>query len=142
MINTKRLYTLATVNGFSHSDVKEYISFEFNKCSTKDLTKEEYNQLINYLDKDTQTMADKVLALGFFGKAPRRGSPSFVKGGISIKVDDAVQFLHEHANEKGYVNIDLLENKNDPSKWNAFLNDWKPEKKSEPTQTAPEEPAF
>jgi hypothetical protein len=71
-------------------------------------------------------MADKVLAKGFFGKSPRSGSPSFVKGSISVKVEDAIVFLKENANDKGYVNIDLLENKNDSSKWNAFLNDWKP----------------
>ena len=71
-------------------------------------------------------MADKILAKGFFGKAPRTGSPSFVKGSVSVKVEDGIAFLKENANDKGYVNIDFLENKKDSSKWNAFLNDWKP----------------
>ena len=92
-------------------------------------------------------MADKVLAIGFFGKAPRANAPAFVKGSVSVKVQDAIKFLQENENEAGYVNIDLLENKTDPSKWNAFLNDWKPEKKEEkkpaqPSQTAKDEDIF
>jgi len=80
-------------------------------------------------------MADKVLAKGFFGKAPRSSAPSFVKGSVSVKVDEAIAFLKENVNDKGYVNIDFLENKNDSNKWNAFLNDWKPE-----SQQAQKEP--
>ena len=85
-------------------------------------------------------MADKVLAIGFFGKAPRAGAPAFVKGSVSVKVQDAIAFLQQNENEAGYVNIDLLENKTDPSKWNAFLNDWKPEKKEVVQQATPEQP--
>ena len=84
-------------------------------------------------------MADKVLAIGFFGKAPRANAPAFVKGSVSVKVQDAIAFLQQNENEAGYVNIDLLENKTDPSKWNAFLNDWKPEKKEVVQQATPEQ---
>ncbi len=42
----------------------------------------------------------------------------------SIKVDDFIKFLNENRNEKGYVNIDIL-NKRDGGKY-AKLNEYKP----------------
>lgn len=140
-MTSKRIYTVATVNGFTHDEVIGYIAMEFGETSTKDLTEQQQQKLINYLDKDNNTMADKILATGFFGKAPRAGSPVFVKGGVSVKVEEAIKFLNEHKNDAGYVNIDFLENKNDANKWNAFLNDWKPEKKTG-TESQKEDTAF
>lgn len=144
MINTKRIYTVATVNGFSHKDVKDYIWKEWGLGTTKDLDEQQYKSLITYLDKDAEKMADeRVLAKGFYGKAARDGAPSFVKGGLSVKVDDAIAFLTANKNADGWVSIDFLENKNDHSKWNAFLNTWKksetastpkPEAKPEPKE--------
>lgn len=47
------------------------------------------------------------LAKGFFFKKAHEKAPEFVKGNLSIKVDEAIAFLKE--NEKnGWVNIDLL----------------------------------
>lgn len=82
-------------------------------------------------------MADKVLAMGFFGRAPRANAPAFVKGSVSINVKTAIQFLNENANEKGYVNLDLLENKTDPAKWNVFLDTFAPKAKDEAAVSAP-----
>ena len=69
-------------------------------------------------------MAEITLAKGFFFDRPREGSPEFVKGRISIKVEDAIAFLNEHKNEKDYVNLDLLSSKE--GKLYLKLNDWKP----------------
>lgn len=70
-------------------------------------------------------MADKQFAKGFFFERPRQGAPEFVKGRMSIKVEEAIEFLRESANEKGYVNLDLLQSR-DGNKLYFTLNDWKP----------------
>lgn len=71
-------------------------------------------------------MSDETKFLeGFFFERPREGSPSFVKGRMSIQVEKAVAFLQENANEKGYVNADLLASK-DNTKVYWKLNSWKP----------------
>jgi hypothetical protein len=72
-------------------------------------------------------MSEKVFAKGLYAKAKNEKAPAFVKGSLSIKVEDFITFLNEHKNEQGYVNLDLLENKTDPSKWNATINDFKPD---------------
>lgn len=66
---------------------------------------------------------------GFIFRRPAQGSPDFVKGKMSIKVDEAVAFLQKHSND-GWVNADLLASK-DNSKLYFKLNTWKPEKKEE-----------
>lgn len=43
-------------------------------------------------------------------KRPREGAPDFVKGGISIKVDEFITFLRAHES-KGWVNLDLKKSK-------------------------------
>jgi len=71
-------------------------------------------------------MSDQsILADGFFFDRPSETAPEFVKGKISIKVDKAVPFLEEYANEKGYVNLDLLVSKE--GKPYLKLNQWKPQ---------------
>lgn len=71
---------------------------------------------------------DKKFLKGFFFERPREGAPAFVKGRMSVKVEEAIVFLRENANEKGYVNADLLASK-DNTKLYFTLNDWKPESK-------------
>lgn len=75
-------------------------------------------------------MADTKFLPGFFFDRPREGSPAFVKGRMSIKAEEAIAFLKEAANEKGYVNADLLQSK-DGTKLYFSHNDWKPENKVE-----------
>lgn len=84
MINTKRIYTLATVNGITHKEVKEYIWKELGLGSTKDLDEQQYKSLITYLDKEpknnnqSQTNTEgkmayalnKVQIIGNLGKDP------------------------------------------------------------------------
>lgn len=53
-------------------------------------------------------MKDNILPKGIYFNSPRPGAPSFVVGSISIKVEDAVQFLKDNVSDKGYVNIDVL----------------------------------
>ena len=51
---------------------------------------------------------ETIFADGFFVSSPRDNAPDFVLGDISISKDKAIAFINEHANEKGYVNLDLL----------------------------------
>lgn len=66
------------------------------------------------------------LAKGIYFDKPREGAPDFVKGRISIKVEDAIEMLNEYKNDKGYVNLDLLQSK-DKKKLYLTVNTWKPE---------------
>lgn len=65
---------------------------------------------------------------GIFIDKPREGSPEFVRARISIKAEDAVAWIKEVVNEKGYVNIDVLNGEK-----GLYLkhNDWKPTEKAE-----------
>jgi len=74
---------------------------------------------------------------GFMFKRPHDKAPDFVKGSMSIKVDDAIKFLQEH-NNNGWVNADLLASK-DNTKLYFKLNTFKPEKKDTATPPADNE---
>lgn len=69
------------------------------------------------------------LARGFFFDRPSEKSPEFVKGRMSIKVEEAIPFLQESKNDKGYVNLDLLVSK--AGKLYLKLNDFKPKDSQE-----------
>jgi len=66
---------------------------------------------------------DPVFADGFIFKRPREGAPEFVKGALSLKVDEAIAFLQKH-NNAGWVNLDLKNSQG--GKLYLQLNDWKP----------------
>ena len=68
---------------------------------------------------------EKQFVDGLIFKAPHTKAPEFVKGSLSIKVEEFKKYLDEH-NNNGWVNIDLKESKS--GKYYAILNEWKPEK--------------
>ena len=76
---------------------------------------------------------ETVFADGFILKAPHENAPDFVKGSLSVKVDEAIKFLETHKDEKGWVNLDMKESKG--GKWYVQKNDWKPKEKEESTET-------
>jgi hypothetical protein len=59
----------------------------------------------------SNSTTETVFAEGFFVADARDGAPDFVMGSISVSKDKAVAFINEHANEKGYVNLDMLRGK-------------------------------
>ena len=59
---------------------------------------------------------------GFLFKRPRAGCPDFVKGEMSIKVEEAIAFLQKNA-KNGWLNADLLASK-DNTKLYFKLNTW------------------
>lgn len=62
-------------------------------------------------------------AEGIIFKRPKEGAPEFVKGKLSIKVDEFIAYLKANENN-GWVNLDLLLSK-DKTKLYFTLNDWK-----------------
>lgn len=74
-------------------------------------------------------MPEKIFADGFRFEKPREGSPEFVKGRLSIKVPEAIQFLEKHQSNAGWVNIDLKKS----AKGTLYLelNTWQPKKQTD-----------
>lgn len=74
---------------------------------------------------------EKKFANGIMFKRPREGAPEFIKGNISIKVDEFIKWLTE--NKTGdWMNLDLKESKN--KTLYLEMNTWKKE-----TSLTPEE---
>lgn len=82
---------------------------------------------------------EKIWADGFSLKK-KDNRPDWILGQLSIKVDDAVEWLTKHANERGWVNIDVAERK-DGDGWSMKLDDWKPDpsKANKPKEVVVEE---
>lgn len=74
-------------------------------------------------------MAETTFVDGLIFKKKKEGAPEFVKGSVSMKVDELKAFLDKH-NNNGWVNADLLVSK-DGQKLYFKLNDWKPENKEQ-----------
>ncbi len=69
---------------------------------------------------------ETVFVEGLIVKAPREGAPDFVKGKVSIKIDEMIAFLQsQQALGKEWVNADIKESKS--GKWYCAVDDWKPE---------------
>ena len=79
---------------------------------------------------------EKVFAEGLIFKMPANNAPDFVKGRLSVKVEEFIKFLKENE-DNDWVNIDLLVSRN--GKPYAALNDWKPPQQTDqkPVETAP-----
>jgi len=75
---------------------------------------------------------EKEFPKGIIFKKPREGAPDFVKGSLSFKVDEFVEYLQKNINN-GWVNLDLKVSKG--GKLYLDLNDWKPEEKKDVTNT-------
>jgi len=73
---------------------------------------------------------EKVFAKGFFFERPHQNAPDFVRGKMSVKVSEAVEWLEANKSDRGYVNMDLLLAK-DGEKLYFTLNDFKPQPKTE-----------
>jgi len=68
---------------------------------------------------------------GMIIKHPHENAPSFVKCGISIKVEEFVNYLRANDNN-GWVNLDMKKSKD--GKLYVSLNDWKPKEHSKPVE--------
>lgn len=71
---------------------------------------------------------EKVFAKGFWFERPHTNASSFVKGRMSVKVSEAVEWLEANKSERGYVNLQLLLAK-DGEKLYFALDEWEPKPK-------------
>jgi hypothetical protein len=82
---------------------------------------------------------ETVYANGFIGKKFEK-DPDFIVVRLSIAKDDAIAFINKHANEDGWVNLEVKKGR-EAGKFNVTLNTYqggkteykKPARKSEPT---------
>ena len=72
-------------------------------------------------------MSEKIFVGGMRFDLPSENAPDFVKGKISVKVSDFIEFAEKNKTEKGWINVDLKVGKS--GKAYAELNTWKPENK-------------
>jgi hypothetical protein len=67
---------------------------------------------------------EKIFADGMMFKRKNEKAPAFVKGHVSVKVEDFTKFIARHKDAKGWVNLDLKESQG--GKLYFELNTWKP----------------
>lgn len=75
---------------------------------------------------------ETIFADGIFYEIPVN-APEWVKGKLSVRVSQFIEFLNKHQNEAGYINLDLKVAKS--GKAYCSLNVWKPETTSKVTGT-------
>ena len=61
---------------------------------------------------------------GMYAKKPTGNTPSFIKAKVSIKADEAIDFIKNNTNQNGYVNLDLKESQQ--GNFYFQLNNWNP----------------
>lgn len=66
--------------------------------------------------------APKIFGEGFNYEPKELEKAPWIKGQLSIKVVQAIEFLQKHQNDRGYVNLDLKEGKT--GKLYFELNQW------------------
>ena len=69
-------------------------------------------------------MSDNIYPKGLFIKQPHENAPDFVKGEVSIKIQDFINFLKENENSDGWCNFQLLRGERGLY---MKLNTWRPE---------------
>lgn len=65
---------------------------------------------------------EKIFPQGIYFKLPNENAPDFVRGKVSIKVNDALDFLHAQTDE--WVNLDLKVSRD--GRAYAEVDTWKP----------------
>lgn len=65
-----------------------------------------------------------VFADGIVFTKKRDGAPDFVKGGVSVRVEQFYTWAKQHVNQNGFVNLDLLKSREKGTLY-FKLNTWK-----------------
>lgn len=83
---------------------------------------------------------EKQFADGFYFSR-RDNAPAFVVGTIGVSVDNAVEWLKTAPkNEKGFINLSILQKRDDSSKYYIELDTYEPRNNSSSTSTRAPEP--
>lgn len=79
---------------------------------------------------------ERVFADGFSFRKPTGDAPEYVVGRLSLKVDDAIDFINKHKNSNGWINLSILIGRSG----NPYveLDTYEPKKQEEePTEVKP-----
>jgi hypothetical protein len=76
---------------------------------------------------------EKTFAKGFIFKR-RENAPEWAVGGLSVKIDEAIEFLQQHA-KNGWVNLDI--NKSQKGTYFVALNDFVPSNQGQGSNPSP-----
>lgn len=79
---------------------------------------------------------ERVFADGFSFRKPTGDAPEYVVGRLSLKVDDAIDFINKHKNANGWVNLSIMVGRSG----NPYveLDTYEPKKQDdEPTEVKP-----
>lgn len=79
-------------------------------------------------------MEEKVFANGIIFKLPSEKAPDFIRGSLSFKIDEAIQFLQQH-NKNGWCNVSLKVSKK--GKAYVELDTWEAPHKAEEPEYSP-----
>jgi len=72
-------------------------------------------------------MSEKQYAQGFYGHAPSERAPDFIVGSMSVKVEQAIEWLQaQEPDGNGFVRLSISRQKANPEKWSFSLDTWKP----------------
>lgn len=79
---------------------------------------------------------ERVFADGFSFRKPTGDAPEYVVGRLSLKVDEAIDFINKHKNANGWVNLSIMVGRSG----NPYveLDTYEPKKQEgEPTEAKP-----
>jgi hypothetical protein len=68
-------------------------------------------------------------------KPRRENAPDFIKGGLSIKVDDFIAFLQKYKKADGWINVDICQSQG--GKLYTSLNTFEPKKQEDVSDSVP-----
>lgn len=71
-----------------------------------------------------QTNQTKIFANGIYFKEKSENAPDWVVGGLSMKAEDAIQFINEHKNDEGWIKMNIKRSQG--GKTYVELDTWKP----------------
>lgn len=79
---------------------------------------------------------EKNFANGFI-LTRRAGAPDYVVGNVAINVAEFTEWLQTYKNEKGWINLNLMQSQN--GKFYAEQNTWSPNSETKTPQTLKQE---
>lgn len=102
----------------------------------EDYPDSEYSGVLDFTKNNKKNMSEQksevIFGKGFIFKRPHDNAPDFVKGSMSVKVSEAIEFLKQYQ-DNDWVNLDLLASK-DNTKLYFKLNTFKPKTETPPAQ--------
>jgi hypothetical protein len=80
---------------------------------------------------------ERIFAKGFYVKQNPQ-APDYVIGNLSIKADEAIEFIKEHTNDRGWVNLSMMKSKEEGFAY-IELNTYEPKQQETFVPDAPQD---